>query len=429
MTDHRQPLGRPTRWMILTGEYPPQSGGVSDYTQLVARELAGAGDEVHIWAPAFADATPALGGVIVHRLPDHFGWRGLAHLRAGLRSGDRLLVQYVPQMYGCRGMNLPLCLWLRYACPVRPWVMFHEVASPVLPGQPLRHRVQALVQRRMAVLVARSAERVFVSTPAWEPQLARFAPGCSPIWLPVPSNLPHAAGQGAAAEVRRGLGAGDDTLVVGHFGTFNPLITVLLEEVFPRLLAAEPGRIGLLIGLGGEAFAARLLARYPALHGRIRATGLLPLEEIAAHLAACDLLVQPYPDGVSTRRTSLMAGLALGRPIVTTRGELTEPLWLQSGTVALEPAGVAPALLDAAEALLHDPRRREQLGASGRAFYAEHFSPQRLIATLRRHAGAAPTNEDNSHGNVVRACGPDAALLGACGGGAARPLTLGAADD
>jgi glycosyltransferase involved in cell wall biosynthesis len=415
--------------MILTGEYPPQPGGVSDYTRLVARELAGTGDEVHIWAPTFADTTPPLDGVVVRRLSDHFGWRGLAHLRAALRNGDRLLVQYVPHMYGCRGMNLPLCLWLRYACPVPPWVMFHEVAFPVLPGQSLRHRMLALVQRRMAALVARSAERVFVSTPAWEPLLARLAPGCSPIWLPVPSNLAHTVDHGIAAEIRRNLEADDTALVVGHFGTFGQAITVQLEEVFPRLLAAEPGRIGLLIGLGSEAFAARLLARYPVLHGRICATGQLPLQEIAAHLAACDLFVQPYPDGVSTRRTSLMASLALGRAIVTTRGELTEPLWQQSGAVALAPAGDAEALLDAAAALLHDPRHREQLGESGRAFYAAHFSLQRLITTLRRPASAAPTNEDGSHGHVVRACGPDAALLGACGGGAARPLTLGAVDD
>jgi hypothetical protein len=325
-------------------------------------------------------------------------------------------------------MNLPLCLWLRYACPVPAWVMFHEVAFPILPGQPLRHRLLARVQRRMAALVARSAERLFVSTPAWEPRLACLAPGCSPIWLPVPSNLPLAAGHGAATEVRR-LGIDETSLVVGHFGTFGQGITSLLEEVFPRLLAAEPRRIGLLIGMGSEAFAEWLLARHPGVRGRIRATGQLPLQEIAAHLAACDLLVQPYPDGVSTRRTSLMAGLALGRPIVTTLGELSEPLWQHSGAVAVAPAGDTAALLDAAEGLLHDPRRREQLGEGGRAFYDAHFSPQRLITTLRRQAGVAPTNEDFSHGHVVRACGPDAALLGACGGGAARPLTLGAADD
>ena len=31
-------------WHILTGEYPPECGGVGHYTRLVARGLAAAGD-------------------------------------------------------------------------------------------------------------------------------------------------------------------------------------------------------------------------------------------------------------------------------------------------------------------------------------------------------------------------------------------------
>ena len=40
-----------TRWHILTCEYPPQSGGVSDYTYLVAKGLAELNDQVHVGAP------------------------------------------------------------------------------------------------------------------------------------------------------------------------------------------------------------------------------------------------------------------------------------------------------------------------------------------------------------------------------------------
>jgi hypothetical protein len=39
-------------WHVLTGEYPPREGGVSDYTQLVAHGLVAAGDAVDVWAPA-----------------------------------------------------------------------------------------------------------------------------------------------------------------------------------------------------------------------------------------------------------------------------------------------------------------------------------------------------------------------------------------
>src|SRR5262249_13522359 len=38
-------------WHVLTGEYPPQAGGVSDYTFLLAQSLAAAADTVTVWAP------------------------------------------------------------------------------------------------------------------------------------------------------------------------------------------------------------------------------------------------------------------------------------------------------------------------------------------------------------------------------------------
>src|SRR5262249_61488836 len=104
------------RWHLITGEYPPQAGGVSDYTRQVARGLARAGDEVHVWAPAAAGAAPADADVSVHRLPGCFGPRALAALDAGLRRMPRplrLLVQYEPHASGCRAVNLPFCVWLR----------------------------------------------------------------------------------------------------------------------------------------------------------------------------------------------------------------------------------------------------------------------------------------------------------------------------
>jgi hypothetical protein len=80
-----------TRWSILTGEYPPQPGGVSDYTRLVAQGLAALGDEMAMYAPP-QGIDPL--GVRVRRLPYRFGLRGLRWLAltSGLypsRSGQR----------------------------------------------------------------------------------------------------------------------------------------------------------------------------------------------------------------------------------------------------------------------------------------------------------------------------------------------------
>ena len=43
---------------IITPEYPPQPGGVSDYTAQVAEGLAQEGEEVHVWCPGNARCDP-----------------------------------------------------------------------------------------------------------------------------------------------------------------------------------------------------------------------------------------------------------------------------------------------------------------------------------------------------------------------------------
>jgi hypothetical protein len=94
-------------------------------------------------------------------------------------------------------------------------------------------------------------------------------------------------------------------------------------------------------------------------------------------------LVQPYPDGVTTRRTSMMTALTTSVPVLTTTGPLTEPVWVQSSAVALAPAGDVPALVDAAAALAGDPEARAALGARGRDLYDERFALHVTIARMR----------------------------------------------
>ena len=71
-------------WHVITGEYPPQHGGVSDYTRQIARGLADLGDAVHVWAPPVESggngSAASDRGVTVHRLPNRFGFNGLRYL-------------------------------------------------------------------------------------------------------------------------------------------------------------------------------------------------------------------------------------------------------------------------------------------------------------------------------------------------------------
>jgi glycosyltransferase involved in cell wall biosynthesis len=377
-----------TRWAIVTGEYPPQSGGVSDYTRLVAEGLAAVGDEVAVFAPPHGlGFDPAATGVRVRRLPDRFGLRGLRWLDRELARDrpDRILLQYVPHAFGLKAMNLPFAAWVavraRRVAPV--WVMFHEVAFPFV-RRPLRHNVLAVVNRVMARAVAGAADRVLVSIPIWGQLLSQICPRAPTAeWLPIPCNVSTVADLGAVAMARSRHAPDPAAPLVGHFGTFGRLITDLLEPAVVGLFRTDPRARILLIGRGSERYQACLVATHPELAGRATGTGELSPAGVAAHLRACDILLQPYPDGVSSRRTTVMAGFANQVPVVTNLGALSEPLWATSTGVTVVPGPDPTALTAAAvEILALSSACRLALGARGGELYRSEFAVERIIARL-----------------------------------------------
>jgi glycosyltransferase involved in cell wall biosynthesis len=142
----------------------------------------------------------------------------------------------------------------------------------------------------------------------------------------------------------------------------------------------------LLIGQNSTAYREQLIARQPQLEGRVVATGDVALEDAAASIAACDLMLQPFPDGASSRRSSLMAPLALGRPIMTNLGYWSEPVWAKSGSVDITDFSDSEAALRRIESLIARPERRIALGERARQVYDERFSWQRTLRTLTRGA-------------------------------------------
>lgn len=370
-------------WHIITGEYPPDVGGVSDYTAAVAQALADRGDAVHVWTSGRAGVSD--GAVQVHRVLGGFTGADLATAARDIErraAHARVLVQWVPHAFGRRGLNFQFPLWLRRLSARRPDaidVMIHEPFLP-LRGSVAQH-VAALAQRGMTALVIRSAARVFVGTPAWVELCAGVSARSSFTWTPIPSGVAVTASAGAAAAYRR-IHHMTHAYVIGVFGRAGIFRQDAIEELGLALSDRTDVAI-LLIGAGSDTALARLSSARPALGRIVRATGPLDHPTMSAAIRTCDLMFQPYPDGVCARHSSAAALLAHGRAVVTNEGRFTEHIWVDSGAVKLVRTGDARGLVASALSLLGDSADRDRLSAAAVDLYRTHFDIRHTVAALQ----------------------------------------------
>jgi glycosyltransferase involved in cell wall biosynthesis len=392
-------------WHLITCEYPPQSGGISDYSQLIAAGLAAEGETVHVWCPSSAPtgissgAVPLEGslqtgirGVVVHR---ELGQISSAELRlVGKMLDDfpaprRSLVQWVPHGYGYKSMNLPFCLWLWKRAKLNHdqiEIMVHEPFLAFGEGSGKRNLV-AFVHRIMMILLLTAARRVWVSIPLWETCLRPFALGREKAFglLPVPSNIPVVDDPGGVLTLRTRYAPLEEFLV-GHFGAYDHYMTKLMLELVPSLLTQHDRLSIVLLGKGSLELRNLLIDRHPDLAQQVHATGALSSEDVSRHISACHVMLQPYEDGVSGRRGSVMAALAHGVAVVTTIGKATERCWAESQAVKLAKVGDITGMVEAVKSLLADAAERSRLSIAGRALYDERFDIKRTITRMREAA-------------------------------------------
>src|SRR5207247_5366355 len=282
----------------------------------VVEGLAAAGDVVEVWCPSADGPTPTAPGVTVHRELGRLSPRDLRRVGRLLDAHPqprRLLVQWVPHGYGYRSMNLPFCLWLWNRARVandEVQLMVHEPFLAFGEGS-WKQDAAAAVHRIMATIVLSAAARVWISIPAWRNRLRPYLLGRQlPLeWLPVPSNVENAAnptsnGGDPIFSDRSGL------VRLGHFGTFGAPISRMLEPLIVPLLRDHCNRALILMGRGSTEFRRAIIERNPVLKEQIHATGEIAAAALSRYLRGCDIMIQPYPDGVSSRRGTAMAALS-----------------------------------------------------------------------------------------------------------------------
>ncbi len=376
------------RILQVSAEYPPATGGVGDYTHQLGCALLARGHRVTVLTGQPATSTADLGGPERVVLPrNDWSWRSLPPLLHVIRARrpDIVHIQYQAGAYAMHpAINLlPRALRQRRQ---RPWVVvtMHDLRVPYLlpKAGPLRHWVtRRLLVDSDAVVVTNSADRRRLAGGGRPgPDLFRTSRPIGATVVPIGSNvLPRPPAGYERHTWRAALGICDRDIVVSFFGLASPSKGLLsLVEAIVGL----PSVIRLLV-VGGETrqpmdqqYMGRVHAAIEA-HGlepRVHITGYCPPEVVSAHLLAADIGALPFEDGASYRRGSLLALLAHGVPVITTRPEAPlDPPLEDSEQALLVGAGSVPELRAALLRLVDEPDLRRRLSDHGRMLHA-HFT-------------------------------------------------------
>jgi glycosyltransferase involved in cell wall biosynthesis len=368
---------------LVTGEYPPDQGGVGDFTREIGKCLAALGHDVHVitgQSPISNLQSP----ISEHREIEGWGWNCWRQvLRIAHREQfDVLNVQFQTAAYGMHP-GVHFVPKRKRRPPVV--VTFHDLRVPYLfpKAGPLRwEAVRMLVRRADGVIVTNREDELRLSNLG--------SPISNLVRIPIGSNIAPCLPAGYDRDTWRARwGIGPDDLLLGYFGFLNEqkggedlieTLAALVRRGLPAHLLLVGGRVGN-SDPTNAAYAERVdaLTTRRGLMEHVHRTGFVSPEEVSASLAAVDVCVLPYRDGVSLRHGSLHACLSHGRPIVTTRPAVETPEFRDGENMLLVPAEDVEALANAVARLTNVVGLRARL-EKGALTLAAEFTWDRIAA-------------------------------------------------
>lgn len=268
---------------------------------------------------------------------DERGWRrALRSLRRRARAwkDSWVLVQYTALAWSARGFPLrfPRVLSILERVGARIGVVYHDVEPFTGPRfiDRLRHGAQLHAMRR-----AMDTSEVAVFTVPME-KLSWMQPHYTrALFIPVGANLPVA---GEAASRKRI--AGDGKLNIAVFsvtgGKFMEREVLEITDAV-RFAASRMKNLKLTVfGRHAKDAEGELSERLDGVPVEIQVMGLLSNEDVARTMSNCDVLL--FVRGpISTRRSSAIAGIACGLPVIASEGPETSSLIKDAGVAFYSP--------------------------------------------------------------------------------------------
>ncbi len=382
------------RVLFITGEFPPMPGGVGDCTHEIAKELARQGVAVGVLTTTRAAKFQARNAPFkFYPRVANWDWASWRTLATVIREFGAE-VAHVQYQTGAFGMHPAIDFAPRFLAAhlaknfrgtepgsgVRFVTTFHDLRPPYL--FPKAGRIREWVTRELAcasaaAIATNDADSARLAT--WRVRRGALIPIGSNVTTTPPPDYDRAAW-------RARLGVHPAEMLIGYFGFLNASKG---GETLVRALAQIAD--AKLVMIGGQTGAsdptdAAYLARVKnliadlGLGARVIWTEHAAAEIVSAHFRATDVCALPYCDGASYRRGTLMAALAHGCAIITTRAAnapASEPVRLPAlragENCLLVPPNDPGALAAELERARHAPALRAQIGAGALAL-AQHFT-------------------------------------------------------
>ena len=354
---------------IFCPSYPPASseGGISHYTQRLARNLSGMGEDIVIITGDGYRGNGSDEGICVIKFAGEWN-RQTAEQMVGQLSSlrvDTVNLQYSPVMYPTRFKFA----WEKITSRFQSTASFHTLWG----GSKLNYLIALRLLHSADGIIATNSEIMYL--------LRKYLPFFlkKTYFIPIGSNIEPRDTKIDSAQIAARYSLVPNIPILAYFGMSYPGkgMDLLLDSAH-ILLTDYKSDFQLLVIGGGISDVPEYREEKSKLTSKLRIkdkviwTGQIPATEVSALLSLARVVILPFESGVSDRRGSLMAALAHHKPVVTTKPTIPISLFRNGENMIWPGNNDSIALADTVFRVLRDDQLRQKL-ESGAADLSKHF--------------------------------------------------------
>ncbi len=345
---------------ILLGRRDTPSDGVEDYSIRLADSLGELGHPVELCRTKW------------DRIGTHAAMRSLSAELSSTRR-DWILLQFTHLMWSRRGFAYRSLRAARIArgSGSRLAVVIHDPLA--FPGCRWRDRARRRIQHGIMRRLARVADHVFVTVPPERLPWLRHAFMSKTSFVPVGSSILPSPAIVPKYETEK-------TFTVVVFGVSSRGEIEDISEI-ARAVSEALGDLRVVVLGRGSSEAAPLLSQMTqGSKGSVVVKGMAAARSVSLNLGEADAFLF-LRGGISCRRSTAVAALAHGLPVVAYQGE--ETTWpITEAGVLLGPLGDTSFLSAALIRLAKDPPLRRSLREMSSQAYERYFSWVRIARSI-----------------------------------------------